>query len=184
VPPHINKFFRNACETRNKEASFLDFSLFDLVFGHFPINRYKSNNYKYVTLLRHPVDRAISQYFYWKNIVPENNLLALYRYPTITDIKNGNISFIDFLKTQKIGSFYSNYLGDKSPDEFLLVGFTESYDAFLHKLSELLNIKLSSDIQLRQGIKGNISDIELDQARSILQQDIKKYEAFYQYWAT
>ena len=181
-PPHDMKFFSKECERRNCEADLLDFSAFNLVFGHFPIHRYNRENYKYITILRHPVDRAISNFFYWKNVVPESNKLALYRNPIITDIKDGRINFLDFVKTNKCTSIYSDYLGNIPPDKFLLVGFTKKYDYFLKKLSKIMDIELSADVRLRQSNKEHISSIEIDQAKSILSDEIAKYELFYNHW--
>lgn len=62
-PPRIEPYHAKNCLRRNREFSLIDFSPFDIVFGHFPIERYRSGRYEYIALLRHPVDRAISQFF-------------------------------------------------------------------------------------------------------------------------
>lgn len=47
-PPRIEPFHAKNCERRNTEYSLLDFSPFDIVFGHFPMARYRSENYEYI----------------------------------------------------------------------------------------------------------------------------------------
>lgn len=87
-PSQTNKFLQTECERRNRECQLLDFGGFDLVFGHFPLGRYTRSGYRYVTLLRDPLERAISHFNYWKNL-PASNLLAVSRNPVITGIQSG-----------------------------------------------------------------------------------------------
>jgi hypothetical protein len=181
-PPHDKSFFQKECERRNRDASMLDFGAFDLVFGHFPIQRYDKDNYQYIALLRHPIERAISHFFYWKNVLPESNQLALHRNPIISEIKNGNVGFLDFVKSGKCSSIYSSYLGKMPPEKFLLVGFTEKYSTFLDELSKILKTELTTDIRLRKSTKDKLDKNELERARGVLKNDIKLYDLFYEHW--
>lgn len=182
-PPHDKGFFQKECEKRNRDASMLDFGAFDLVFGHFPIQRYNRKSYQHIALLRHPVERAISHFFYWKNILPESNKLALHRNPVISEIKNGSVGFLDFIRSTKCSSTYSSYLGTMAPEKFLLVGFTEEYENFLNDLSRILKIELTTNVRLRESVKDELDNSELSQARDILKDDIRLYELFYEHWA-
>ena len=153
-PPHCtSKFFQADCERRNRECQFLDFGGFDLVFGHFPLDRYKHLTYRYVTILRDPLERAISYFNYWKNM-PASNLLAIYRDPIITGIQSGEVDFLSFIKQQRISDFSVGYLCGKRPDEFLLVGFLDDYLKFTTRLSELLGFDIKTEVWMRQGEGG------------------------------
>jgi hypothetical protein len=180
--PQTTKYFQDECERRNWEFSFLDFSHFDLVFGHFPITRYDSDHYHYVTLLRHPLERAISHYFYWKNQLPETNLIAIAREPIILDIKKGKIDFLEFAKQQKLDMFYSSYLGDKKPADFLLVGFVDRYQEFTNQLSQYLKVTFRADVHLRKGSKDEINPRLIKKVEKLLSKEIEKYEIFQRYW--
>ena len=93
-----NKWMIEAAKRRNTETTLLNFENFDLVFGHFPISRYQRPEYRYIALMRHPIKRAVSHFFYWKDVLPETNLNAIGKNPIIKEIKNGDVDFITFLK--------------------------------------------------------------------------------------
>lgn len=181
-PPEGGKYFRGECERRNRESSLLDFGVFDLVFGHFPVTRYFRDNYRYVTLLRNPLDRAVSHFFYWKNVLPETNLVAINRAPIIRGIKDGTVSFTEFLMNQKIDKYLSAYLGEMGPEKFQLVGFTDQYDSFLHKLSGLIGVRLDPQVHLRPGVREPLESGELSKAQSLLGEEFRIYESFRNYW--
>lgn len=180
--PNANKFHAKGCARRNWEFSLLDFRMFDVVFGHFPVCRYEKPHYRYVTLLRHPVERAVSQYFYWKNQVPDNNLRIVAMEPIISGIKSGQVGFLDFLQQQDMAHFYHRYLGEKRPDEYELVGFTDAYESFCSRLSEMLGLEVRHDIQLRKGEKSTIPQHEQDKAEQLLGNEISLYHQFRDYW--
>jgi len=183
-PPNNNKYFRKQCERRNREASLLDFGGFDVVFGHFPAERYIRDNYRYVTLMRHPVDRAVSHYSYWKNVLPKSNALALSRYPIIQQIKQGKVGFLEFTKAQKLNGYYAMYLSRRLPQDFLLVGFLDEYASFLHQLSDILCVQFSPNVHFRQGMKESIALEDRQKAEAFMAPEISCYEAFRDYWVT
>lgn len=59
-PPVHAGYGKKMCDRRNHEASFIDFSGCDLIFGHFPIERYTSEKNQYVALCRDSYDRCLS----------------------------------------------------------------------------------------------------------------------------
>jgi hypothetical protein len=180
VPPHpTNKFFQNGCERRNRECKLLDFGNFDLVYGHFPISRYSQSSYRYVVLLRDPLERAISHFNFWKNL-PASNYLAIHRNPIITRIQNSEVSFLEFIQQQKLSDYYSRFLCGKKPSSFHLVGFLDDYQDFVSKLSHLLGIDISPDVRLRQGMTEELSC--LDEAKRLLSPDYSIYQQFRDHW--
>jgi hypothetical protein len=145
-PPHHSTFFSKECERRNNESSLLDFSRFDLVFGHFPVRRYLGSQYKLAIILRHPLDLAVSQFFYWKNMVPKENRSILVRNPTVELVRSGELGFLEFLKVQSLNTFYQRYLNGVNPVDFSVVGFTDKYEQFTRDLSSLLGVRLVPDV--------------------------------------
>lgn len=181
-PPHHAAYFQKACERRNRDYSLLDFGSFDLVFGHFPIQRYCRPNYRYITLLRDPLERAVSQFFYLKYGIPADNRLAFVRNPDLEKIQRGQMDFLEFIRTHHIDAFYQSFLGEMKPSDFLLVGFTQRYSEFIDRLSDYLAVRLSPDVHLRKGEKGALDSCVLDTARDLLSREIAWYETFYRYW--
>ena len=180
-PPHrTNKFFLEQCERRNRECQLLDFVNFDLVFGHLPVDRYKRDTYRYVTLLRDLLDRAISHFFYWKNL-PSSNLLAVHRNPIIAGIKSGKVDFLTFIHQLKLGDFYSSFLCDKKPVKFVLVGFLDNYSLFTNKLSKLPNIDIRLDVRMRENKRGSVKSEDLEKARELLRPDYAIYQQLRNY---
>jgi hypothetical protein len=178
-PPNLSKFYQADCERRNRECQLLNFEEFDLVFGHFPLDRYRRPVYRYVTLLRDPLERAISHFNYWKNL-PASNLLAIHRNPIIRRIKSGEVNFLQFIQQQKLNSFYSSYLCGKLPHKFFLVGFLDDFPKFTAQLSDLLSIDISADAQLRQGEESGQYDLEA--AKQLLLPDYMIYQQFRDSW--
>jgi hypothetical protein len=144
-PPGFEPQKSKGCLRRNAESSLLDFSPFDIVYGHFPIERYQKDGYSYITLLRHPVDRAVSHFFYWKNYVPERRRLLGRKThsstnPVINAIRNGKCSFSEFLRRSRIETFYQRYFDYCSTAEFALVGFQHNYDNFYREFISILGL--------------------------------------------
>ena len=123
-----------------------------------------------------------SHFFYWKNVISDENQIALKRNPIIKKIKNGEVDFIRFIKLCDIGNTYKRFLSPLRPSDFFLVGFYEEYDEFLSKLSTHFGISLDSGVHLRRGKKENIIQTDLDIAKKILKSEIDLYDAFKSYW--
>lgn len=172
-----------ACDRRNREAALLDFGAFDLVFGHFPVHRYEREHYRYITLLRDPLERAASHYFYWKNVLPTSNTAAIASSPVIRDIKDGKLGFVEFVRTLKMDRFYQMYLGDKRPEAFLLVGFVDQYEAFLMRLNAHLPLQTDASMHLRKGQQETLSKAEQQQAGIVLKKERQLIDRFRSYWA-
>lgn len=179
-PPHRMPFFAAGCQRRNRECELLDFNAVDMVFGHFPARRYRRPRYRLVLLLREPLQRALSQYSYWKNILPATNLLALHRNPVIRGIKAGTLGFAEFAKTIHT---YRLYLDGMKPEDFHLVGFLDRYPQSLAHCSELLGVSLAPVVRERESPPECFPDRELAQAAEALHQETAIYESFRNRWA-
>jgi hypothetical protein len=179
-PPNpTNAYMQRECGRRNREHQMLDFSNFDIVFGHYPIERYNRGSYSYVTLLRDPLERAISHFNYWKEL-PATNMLAVQRNPIISGIQTGTVDFIKFVEQQKLGTFYRRFLCEAHPGNFILIGLLEEYREFAEQLSNLLGATIDGSTHARPGSSSaaQIEPLKLQIAREMLAPDFALYEEF------
>jgi len=140
-PSHIT-YFSGLCKNRNADFQILDFSPFDVVYGHFPIERYNVPNDQVILLLRDPVERALSHYYYFKDIIPLTNKMALARVPEIADIKSGKLRLFEFAQKLHLAHYYQNYVGRIDTRFFRLVGFTDEVGLFAERLRNEVGIDL------------------------------------------
>ena len=108
-----------------------------VVHGHFPIGKYaRITGVRRITFLREPVERLISHYYYIRS-TPPNNMLREY-------VIENDLSLMDFAKLPVIRRYYAGLL-IRNVDETDLdfVGFTESYQADLQRLSSFLGKPLT-----------------------------------------
>lgn len=127
--------------------------------GHMPFGAHRLFNKPsvYVTMLRHPYERAISEYYFARN-TPNHGLYDL--------VRGGNMSleaFLDLRKEQGLANIYCRLLGEAvdwgnlaalpvkvCPDalevakrninqHFSVVGLTECFDASLLMMKKMLN---------------------------------------------
>jgi hypothetical protein len=182
-PPSVRIYYRNSCERRNREFQNLDFSAFDLVYGHFPMKRYSRDTYCKVCLLRHPLDRAISHYNYFKYNVPWENTIAFAKEPSLKEIKEDRLSFFDFLAKDKLNHFYALYL-ERELYGYDLVGFVDEMETFLPLLCDLLGIRLNNlPFERRTRSKDTVPQDELERARDFLCEDTAFYDAMKQIYS-
>lgn len=179
-PPSHKKFYKDLSDGRNKEFSQLNFDVFDIVFGHYPIKRYK-HKANVILLLRHPVDRAISHFNYWKYVIPESNLIAVAKEPLVKSIKDGECDFINFLKSASIDNFYLRYLDELELSDVKRVFFTNKMDELYCYLSDYFDLNLTiPNVRERENKiqKEDISKNDLQFAYKFLREEIQIFEKF------
>ena len=179
-PPSHRKFFRDLSERRNKEFSQLNFNVFDIVYGHYPTKRYnhKSN---VVLLLRHPVDRAISHFNYWKYVMPKSNLIGLAKEPLVQLIKDGDCDFVTFLKNAKIDTFFLRYLDELDLRDVREVFFTDQMHKLFDYLSDYFDLKLPHhNLRERENTikKESVPENDLKFAYNFLKDEIEIFKKF------
>jgi hypothetical protein len=107
-----------------------------VVHGHLCIQKYDGIDALRVTILRHPIDRLISHYFFWIYCAPHGHSLHdkfLAERPTITQ----------FAQIPQIARFYERILfRDADMSIFDLVGLTEQMDETIARLEKLIGKKL------------------------------------------
>lgn len=129
----------------------IDHRQYDLIFGHFPIDRYIGENVRYIALVRDPLDRAISNFVFhekWGRLYPEDTTF----YPEFgRRITKGEVDIIDYLSTAPdITIVYKTFLRYWGRHRFALIGDTSSYELFAKNLSQLLSIRIDSSVVERK----------------------------------
>jgi hypothetical protein len=104
-----------------------------VICGHFPIRKYAHvAAAARAAIIRHPVDRLISHYFWLKATASDEN-------PMWPVIRDNRLTILDVAQMPNMRWFYSEfYFHDASPGDFDLVMFAEHFDEGLARLSELV----------------------------------------------
>ena len=112
-----------------------------VVHGHFHPNKYKLAPAKLrITLLREPVERAISHYFFWKKMPRHGHVLHDY-------FLDRELGLLDFVRLPTIREFYTrSFFGSVNMAEFDIIGLYDKIDIFYRKIEESLNIEMSRAI--------------------------------------
>jgi hypothetical protein len=169
-----------ASDKKNETSVGADFSGYDVIYGHFPITRYDGPDFRYVALVRDPVERAISNYIFHREMSRQ--------FPDGKDfytrlgkwIDRGELSFVEYLNVAPdMKVVYERFMGYWSPRRFSLIGTTENYDAFLKGLSDLTGVMFENTIRERKR-QEDISLTREDRikARMWLRLEYKWYDEF------
>ncbi|MHC1788343.1 hypothetical protein [Solidesulfovibrio sp.] len=144
-----------------------------VVFGHFaPSEFYCIDHDLVLIILREPCRRAVSQYFYFKQKLPDNEVTRR-RHAEVGLIKDGDMSIESFLKLEHIRYFYSMYyLNGLALNNKLVVLPMEDLDGTFHTIQELTGISLSSTFWENKNEYGNINEYY----KSLFSEDIELYE--------
>lgn len=181
-PPSPFKYFEARCARRNNEFKQIDFSSFDLVYGHYPLKRYNHGN-QIILLLRHPLDRAISHYNYIKYLMPRTNLAAMERNRTVKKVKDGEMGIVEFSRVNKIDTLFERYIGDISPENCTNVFFTDQLDELFKFLNDTFKLNLEEPEPERVNLeKSGLSSSEEDALNHLLSSEVEKYNLFAEHW--
>ena len=108
-------------------------SNFDIIHGHFYKSKYDAIDVdkKYITFLRHPVQRVLSNYFYLKRNLNRTN-------PDSLIVNKLGFSLEEYIRDADSCNLQAQYLESTNLCEFDFVGIVERYDESIHKLSSKL----------------------------------------------
>lgn len=184
-PPSYRNWYQKKCDQRNMEFKYLDFSAFNFVYGHYPLSRYNHEN-SVVLLLRHPIDRLISHFNFYKYLFSCDNKIGLAMDPLILEVKKG-MRIIDFAKKANMKNFYKRYTNYTDTKNYKLVGFFSDMHSFYNKLEELCsfeNKSISSAPKKRVNIiKDKITETELSSLNDLLKNEIFYFERQRKLWS-
>lgn len=126
---HISKAVHDSREILDK-----DFSNLKCIHGHFLPLKYKAlsekMDLKFITWMRDPVERLLSQYYYWKNSVP-GQFDTHHR-----KFLEEDWSVEKLCLHPKYKNMYSHYLYAFPVEKFEFIGITEFYEQDLQWLAQ------------------------------------------------
>ena len=110
---------------------------YEIIHGHFYRSKYDlfKKNCKYISFVRNPVSRVISNYFHIK----KNNFR---NHPDSYIVNKLDFSLEEFAKHPDNINHQYKYLQTKNLKEFLFIGNIENYDQSLQKLNSILGINM------------------------------------------
>lgn len=103
------------------------------IHGHFKADDVLKEypNGKWITWLRHPVDRVASTYWHFKRNPDPLNELSCH-------LEDGKMSLIQFASLEKMKDRMTFFLGDLEVRDFYFIGITEYFSTDLSYLGDLL----------------------------------------------
>lgn len=183
-PPETKrKFFIDRCNQRNADFIDLDFSKFDVIFGHFPIKRYNPD-YPRIAFIRDPIDRIISHFNYWKYLIPETNLKAFAKNPIIREVKRGTVDVVDMAVDLKLNLQYQVYFERSAPESFAVAGFFDQMEIFSQRIHDNYNLNIDDSVSRfrENSTKDPVSKEERDKLARICKDDIDWYSRMRAHW--
>ena len=148
-----------------------------VVHGHFRIDKYHHvGACPRITLLRHPVDRAISHYYFWKNGGGGQNPLAHY-------VRSHSLSLLQFVRLPTIRYFYSGvFFRSVTRSMFDFVGCYERIGDDLERLARLLGRPFTLP-RANEGVRDSErSRADTQGVRDALTSALAEDIAFYENW--
>lgn len=112
---------------------------YDVIHGHFYRDKYDfmACEKRYITFLRDPVSRTLSNYFYIKRNLDR-------AHPDALIVNKLGFSLEEYVQHPDCRNLQSQYLQSETLDEFEFVGITEDYDFSIDRLNSLLGIELET----------------------------------------
>ena len=148
---------------------------FDIVHGHFYRKKYDClpGQHHYISFMRDPVERVLSNYYYLKRNKDRQN-------PDAIIVNQLGYSLMEFAAHPDNQNLQSQFLQTNSLNEFSFVGTVENYSVSIDKLNKMFDLRIAFDTQ--QNVNSNSSNqYEIDSKtlahiRKYNQEDIRLYE--------
>lgn len=114
-------------------------SRFDIIHGHFYKSKYDAikGDKKYITFLRHPVQRVLSNYWYLKRNFNRTN-------PDSLIVNKLGFSLEEYIRDHDTCNLQAQYLESTDLEDLDFVGIVEQYDRSIQTLSSILGVSFKS----------------------------------------
>ncbi|MBN8474943.1 hypothetical protein [Sulfuritalea sp.] len=122
-----------------------------IVFGHFAACAYDDLLYdRKVILLRDPLERAVSQFHFVQQLLPDNEVTRR-RHKEVAAIKDGRMAIEEFAQLPHIRFFYSDYyLKNLAVDERLMILSVENLEVSFEAISTHCGLRLDRSIWVNE----------------------------------
>lgn len=147
------------------------------IHGHLDVKRFRfiSRSVRRITILRHPIERTISHYYFFRQDHPSGHPIRDY-------LLRNDLSLLEFARLPVIRNFYRQvFFGGVDRSELDFVSSIEALPQRLSTLCELLDREISlprANVGSLRAISPVISDEVLEGLANLLTEDIE----FYQDW--
>lgn len=150
------------------------------VHGHIPLAlpawRELYPNAKWITWLRHPVDRVVSAYYHWQRPIDHrdpNHQVFIEKQPTL-------LAFAEMDAFKRGVQIYQTILNQTQPEDFFFVGQMELFNEDVQRLGKLLHWKKNIKL-IKTNVnpaKKTISPAERQALEELLRDEIKLWRAW------
>lgn len=144
-----------------------------IIFGHFAPFLYYELDYSHqIILIRNPLERAVSHYYYIKQLLPDNKITRR-RHKEVGLIKESCMSLEEFVTLNHIKYFYSKfYLKNITIDDRLFVFSMINFEDSINQINQLTGLGLDQFSWLNK----NIYNRQFAHLRSNFQEDFDLYD--------
>ena len=156
-----------------------------IIYGHFLTAKYadfngwgfkKRSDFRYIVFLREPLERALSQYYFWKHTGKQGN-------KTWPKFHADNTSLERFLTSRYFSNLQSKFIYGFGSEQFDFVGLQEDYARSLEVLGErfplfrgLKPLLLNTGASYRETEKYELPPALKEQFKKLNQKDYRLYE--------
>lgn len=151
-----------------------------VVHGHFQLTVYADRfpNARKIAWLRHPVDRLISAYYWWRmrDLVPVSN-------PVRRAVRDGRLELLDFVQAPAMRDQVTmRFLGDPAGRGLAFIGILERFDEDLERLRALLDwpplaARRSNVNESREYLARSVNDDVRSEIATLNPADMELYDA-------
>ncbi|PRH85824.1 hypothetical protein C5L14_19950 [Labrys okinawensis] len=165
----------------------------DIVFGHYMygLHKHSGRDYKYISIVRDPVDHAISCYLYMKYVVKDTRITArssiFDAFDNVDDVTFDNYStryLAGYADQQKVGPAQFEKALKNVDSEFAYIGTVENYRQSLEAISFYLGKELPHRVDNVTPVSNEMAALDRNEVaerlRPRLSYDLKLYEAICQ----
>ena len=148
---------------------------YSIIHGHFYADKYTILNAKleYVTFLRNPVERVLSNYFYLKRNPKRKNADA-------EIIHKHGYSLEQYIREPDTQNLQCTFLSTMSLEKFKFVGVVEEYSRSINTFNKIFGVKLSTEefenVNLERKQQYDVSKNIIKLIERYNQKDIELYE--------
>ena len=128
----LNRFFKSFKVTDYFDK---DLEKYDIIHGHFLSNRFDhiDRNLRYATFLRHPVERVVSNYYFFKR--------NFYKHSPICNMIANGLTLEEYIELKSSKNVQSFFIANRSIEKFDYIGICEDFKRSLLLFDKTFKLK-------------------------------------------